>query len=54
MPTLAIEQSKEARRIYLIAVEVRSVNPQRADRLLARVRALVSSVRVIVAERRVR
>lgn len=47
----AIEISKEARRIYLIAVEVRNVNPTRAARLIDRVRRLVSSVRILVAAR---
>jgi hypothetical protein len=54
MPTLAIQQSKEARRIYLIAVEVRRVNPHRAERLIERVRRIVASVRVLIASREVR
>jgi hypothetical protein len=54
MPQIAIQQSKEARRIYLIALEVRRVNPRRADRLVTRVREIVRSVRVLVASREVR
>lgn len=53
MPKQAIEQSREARRIYLIAIEVRRVNPTRAARLLDRVREIVRGIRVLVASREV-
>jgi hypothetical protein len=51
MPQEALELSKEARRVYLIALEVRQHNPERADRLVARVRRMAQQVRVMVAVR---
>jgi hypothetical protein len=53
MPTEIVEMSREARRIYAIAIEVRPVNPARADRLLGRVRALVERIRIHLATKTV-
>lgn len=53
MSQKVIEQSREARRIYLIAIEVRNINPMRAMKLMERARMLARSIRVLVASREV-
>lgn len=53
MPPAALAASREARRIYLIAIEVRQINPARAGRLLDRVRSLIRNARVLIAARTV-